>query len=132
VYVISGQVAVHGSSSIYLLCHYIIRARIPLRGDMLDTTICGKVYQGLAEGRRLSPGIPVFLHQQNRPPRYNRNIVESGVKHHKPNQTWLIYVKEDCTFDSSFQSVVKYIRTITYLSHIEFVLCNCYFIIHYK
>ena len=27
-----------------------------------------------------------FLHQQNWPPRYNWNIVESGVKHHKTNQ----------------------------------------------
>ena len=26
-----------------------------------------------------------FLQQQNRPPRYNWNIVESGVKHHNPN-----------------------------------------------
>ena len=26
-----------------------------------------------------------FLHQSNLPPRYNWNIVESGVKHHKPN-----------------------------------------------
>ena len=26
-----------------------------------------------------------FLHQLNRPPRYNWNIVESGVKHHNPN-----------------------------------------------
>ena len=30
-------------------------------------------------------GYPVFLHQSNWPPRYNWNIVESGVKHHKPN-----------------------------------------------
>ena len=28
-----------------------------------------------------------FLHQYNWPPLYNWNIVESGVKHHKPNQT---------------------------------------------
>ena len=28
-----------------------------------------------------------FLHQLNWPPRYNRNIVESGVKHRKPTIT---------------------------------------------
>jgi hypothetical protein len=27
-----------------------------------------------------------FLHQYNWPPRYNWNIVESGVKHHNPNR----------------------------------------------
>ena len=30
-----------------------------------------------------------FLHLWNWPPRYNWNIVESGVKHYKPNQTIL-------------------------------------------
>ena len=28
-----------------------------------------------------------FLHQLNWPPRYNWNIVGSGVKHHNPNNT---------------------------------------------
>ena len=31
-------------------------------------------------------GYSGFLHQQNWPPRYNWNIVESGVEHHKQNQ----------------------------------------------
>jgi hypothetical protein len=31
-------------------------------------------------------GYFAFLHQENCPPRYNWNIVESGVKHHHPNQ----------------------------------------------
>ena len=30
----------------------------------------------------VSFGYSVFLHQQNWPPRYNWNIVESGIKHH--------------------------------------------------
>ena len=30
-------------------------------------------------------GYTGFLHQWNWPPRYNWNIVESGIKHHKPN-----------------------------------------------
>jgi hypothetical protein len=29
-----------------------------------------------------------FLHQWNWPPRYNWNIVESSIKHHKTNQLW--------------------------------------------
>ena len=32
-----------------------------------------------------------FLHQLNWPPRYNWNIVESGVKHHKTNQPIIMY-----------------------------------------
>ena len=35
-------------------------------------------------------GYSGFLHQKNWPSRYNWNIVESGVKHHKTNQPWLI------------------------------------------
>ena len=31
-----------------------------------------------------------FLHQQNWPPWYHWNIVQSGVKHHKPNQTCIV------------------------------------------
>jgi hypothetical protein len=30
---------------------------------------------------------PGFLHQNNWPPRNNWNIVESGVKHHKPTKS---------------------------------------------
>jgi hypothetical protein len=32
-------------------------------------------------------GYSGYLHQEIWPPRYNWNIVESSVKHHKPNQT---------------------------------------------
>jgi len=31
-------------------------------------------------------GYPGFRHQWNSPPRYNWNIVESGVKHHQTNK----------------------------------------------
>jgi len=47
------------------------------------TTLCDKVCQWLVTGRWFSTG---FLHQSNWPPRYNWNIVESGVKHHKPTK----------------------------------------------
>ena len=44
-----------------------------------DTTLCAKV------GRWFSPGAPVSSTNKTEPPRYNWNIVESGVKHSYPN-----------------------------------------------
>jgi hypothetical protein len=35
-------------------------------------------------------GYSDFLHQQNWPPRFNWNTVESGVKHHKPTIIWIL------------------------------------------
>jgi len=59
-----------------------ILVRIPLRRGVLDTTLCDKVFQRLASGflqvLRFPPPI-------NQPPRYNCNIVQSGVKCHNPN-----------------------------------------------
>jgi hypothetical protein len=49
------------------------------------TTLCDKVYQWLAAGRWFSPGPPFSSIKQNWSPRYNRNIVESGDKHHQTN-----------------------------------------------
>jgi hypothetical protein len=43
------------------------------------TTLCDNVCQWLATGRWFSQGTPI----ENWPPRYNWNIVESGVKHHE-------------------------------------------------
>jgi len=60
----------------------LLRVQIPLGRGVLDTTLCEKVCQGLAESQWFSLGTPSdFLHQQN------WNIVESGVKHHNPNTT---------------------------------------------
>jgi hypothetical protein len=56
---------------------------IPLSWGVLDTTLCDKVCQTLVAGRWFSPGTP----------RYNWNIVESDVKHHKPNQTIILSSK---------------------------------------
>jgi len=39
----------------------------------------------LATERCISPGTLVSSTKKNWPPQYNRNIVESGVKHHNPN-----------------------------------------------
>jgi len=42
-----------------------------------------------------------FLHQWNWPPRYNWNIVESGVKHHKTNKS-LSRCYQTCVWPTSF------------------------------
>ena len=39
------------------------------------------------DGSVVLSGYSGYLHKLNLPPRYNSNIVDSGVKHHKPNQT---------------------------------------------
>jgi hypothetical protein len=59
-----------------------LRVRIPFRWGILNTTLCDKVCQWLAAGRWFSP---VSSTNKTWPPRYNWNIVESGVKHHDPN-----------------------------------------------
>jgi hypothetical protein len=58
--------------------------RIPLRRGVLDSTLCDKVCQWFATDRWFSPGTG-FPHQYNWMPRYNWNIVESGVKYLNPN-----------------------------------------------
>ena len=35
-------------------------------------------------------GYSSFLHQENWPPRYNWNIVESGIKYHNPNLSCIV------------------------------------------
>ena len=55
--------------------------------NVLDTALCDKVCQWLAAGGWFSPGNPVASTNTNLLLRYNWNIVESGIKHHKPNQT---------------------------------------------
>ena len=52
---------------------------------VLDVTLCDKVYQWLATGWWFSLG--TLVSSTNKTERYNWNIVESGVKNHKPNQT---------------------------------------------
>jgi len=58
--------------------------RILLRRGVLDTTLCDKVCQWLSCRSVVFSGYYGFLHQYNWSPRYNWNIVESGVKHHQP------------------------------------------------
>jgi hypothetical protein len=57
--------------------HYSCEIEPCLWRGVLDTTLCDKVCQWLATGRWFSPVL------RFPPPRYNWNIVESGIKHHK-------------------------------------------------
>ena len=47
----------------------------------LETTFCDKVCQWLTTGQWFSQGFPPPIKLT---PRYNWNIVESGIKHNKP------------------------------------------------
>ena len=71
-----------------LVKQYESLIRSPLRRCVLNTTLCDKVCQCLATGFSWYSG---FLHQLNWLSRYNWNIVESGVKHHKPHQLIRLY-----------------------------------------
>ena len=53
----------------------------PVRGEVdSDATLCDKVCQWLATGWWFSLGILVSSTNKIRPPWYNWNIVESGIK----------------------------------------------------
>jgi hypothetical protein len=52
---------------------------------ILDSTLCDEVCQWLAAGQWFSQSTLVSPHDQNWPPQYNWNTVESGVKHHNHN-----------------------------------------------
>ena len=62
----------------------LMRVRISIKTRC--TTLCDKVYQWLAIGRWFSQGSPVSSIIKN-DCHDNWNIVESGAKHHKSNQT---------------------------------------------
>jgi hypothetical protein len=54
-------------------------------GRVLDTTLCDKVRQLLVADRWFSPGTPASSTNKTDSHDYNNwNIVESGIKHHKP------------------------------------------------
>ena len=65
--------------------------RIPVMVKCLDTTLSDKICQWLTTCRWFSPGTPVSCANNNWPPRYNWNIIKSGVKHHNPNHYTLYY-----------------------------------------
>ena len=79
----------HGSWIYNYLCnHYqclsplTLWVRIQLKRGVVDTTLCDNVCQWLAAGQWFSPG--TLVSSTNKMPRYNWNIVDSGIKHHKP------------------------------------------------
>ena len=92
-----------------------------------DTTLCDKVCQWLAGGRWFSVGTLVFLHQKNWPPRYNWNIVESGVKHHNPNPNSFTLFFLPCT-TTMYQTASLWDQvTVGYLKpppNLIHMLCN--------
>jgi hypothetical protein len=55
---------------------------------VFDTTLCDQVWQWLATSRWFSPGTLVSSIYKI----YNWNIVESGVKHHKPTNQKPLYI----------------------------------------
>jgi hypothetical protein len=59
--------------------------QVLFRWGVLDTTLCNQVCQWLAAGQGFSPSTLVSSAKKKQTPRYNWNIVESGIKHHNPN-----------------------------------------------
>ena len=62
--------------------------RIPLMVRCTWYNIIWKRLSVTCNGSVVFSGYIGFLHQLKWPPRYNWNIVESGVKHHNPNPKW--------------------------------------------
>ena len=69
---------------------------IPPGWGVLDTTLCDKVCQWLAAGQWFSQNTLASSTNKNLPPRYNWNIVESGIKHYNPTSLypWLIFLEK--------------------------------------
>ena len=64
---------------------------------VLDTALCDQVFQWLATGRWYSLGTIIPSANKTDSQDKNRNIVESGVKHHNPNPVILpIYFYLPC------------------------------------
>jgi len=78
-------------------------------GGVLDTTLCDKFISDLQK----VDGFPrVFRFPPSIPPRYNWNIVESGVKHHNPLTLFVVYY-----MDQVINEVIKNQTTILCTMH---------------
>ena len=87
--------------------------RISIR--VMCRTFCNIVRQWFATGRLFSQGTAVYSTDKNWWPRYNWNIVESGVKHHKPS------------LRLSWRSCIcVLVVLILPLYHISIICWNCY------
>ena len=74
-------------------------------------------------------GYSGFLHQLNRPPRYNWNIVESGIKHHNPYPNLLfifLWINQIHLADSSCVSKLNILQIIAFGRN--FICKNFFFI----
>ena len=76
--------------------------------------LCDEVCQWLAVGQWFSPGNLVSSSNKNWLPRYNWNIVESDIKHHKP------YMYVSCCLICLFSS-----RGVTFLTNITILHLVC-------
>ena len=78
------------TSAISVYHHWICEFEPHSWRGVLNTTLCDKACQWLTTGRWFSRVLrfPPLI----KPPRYNWNIVESGVKHHKPKPYHIIIV----------------------------------------
>ena len=90
--------------------------QIPLRQGVLDTTLCDKVCQWLAAGQWFSLGNLLFpTYKTDRPPRYNWNIVESGIKHHNPTLPFKVYNIMSILVDGNLNINIIVIYVLWYL-----------------
>ena len=85
--------------------------RTPIKRGVLDTTLCDKVCQWLCDRSVVFSTIKLT-------PRYNWNIVESGVKHHKPTNK----ITDKCT--SIIPSYLKWLLNFL-LVHMSPVVSVC-------
>ena len=86
-------------------------ARIPPRRDILNA-LSDKLVSDL---RQVGVFLRYFdfLYQQNWPPRYSRNIVESGVIYH--NRTGIVICVIEYTKENVWKSIKKNIKYLQYI-----------------
>ena len=79
------------------------------RRCVIDTTLCDKFCQWLATGRWFSLGTPVSSTNETDRHWHNWNVVESGVNHHKPNQTCLSLLDTTLCY---MDNVISYLQLV--------------------
>jgi hypothetical protein len=62
-----------------------LKVRIPLMRDVLNTTLCDKVYRWLATGQWHSSDTPVSTTNKTERHDITEILLKSGVKHRSPN-----------------------------------------------
>ena len=84
---------------------------------IVETTLCDQLVRDLGQ-------VGGFLGVLLFPPRYNWNIVQSGIKHHIPNQTKPVIVSLLCMIVFRLGSIIyKVINCFTLLNKLLISLC---------